>query len=244
MHLHNKIENYILNKIDSGELEEGELLPTEMNLAERFSVSRPTVRQALNSLVNKGYLKRVKGRGTFVTKPKIVQDNTRFIESYNREMNNKGLKPITKVLGKDIILANSRIAEKLGIGEGEKVVKIERLRFAERENKSDSISHKPVLLTNVYLPYKVARDVLNNDLENLSLYDILERMDLKVCKVIREIEAKNADYKTARLLEISEGKAIHFLASVGYLKNGEAIEYSESIYPGDRNKFIVELNLN
>ena len=69
-------------------------------------------------------------------------------------------------------------------------------------------------------------------------------MDLKVCKVIREIEAKNADYKTARLLEISEGKAIHFLASVGYLKNGEAIEYSESIYPGDRNKFIVELNLN
>lgn len=125
-----------------------------------------------------------------------------------------------------------------------KVVKIERLRFAERENKSDSISRKPVLLTNVYLPYKVARDVLNNDLENLSLYDILERMDLKVCKVIREIEAKNADYKTARLLEINEGKAIHYLASVGYLKNGEAIEYSESIYPGDRNKFIVELNLN
>lgn len=244
MHLHNKIENYILDKIESGELSEGEVLPTEMQLSEKFSVSRPTVRQALNSLVNKGYLKRIKGRGTFVTKPKIVQDNTRFIESYNREMNNKGLKPITRVLGKEIILADSKIAEKLEIGEGDKVIRIERLRFAERENKKEDISHKPVLLTNVYLPYKVAREVLGNDLESISLYDILESMDLKVCRVVREIEAKNADYKTARLLEINEGKAIHYLSSIGYLKSGKPIEYSESIYPGERNKFIVELNLN
>ncbi|EGT3617360.1 GntR family transcriptional regulator [Clostridium perfringens] len=244
MHLHNKIENYILDKIESGELSEGEVLPTEMNLAEKFSVSRPTVRQALNSLVNKGYLKRVKGRGTFVTKPKIVQDNTRFIESYNREMNNKGLMPITKVLEKDVILADSKIAEKLEIGEGDKVIRIERLRFAERESKKEAISHKPVLLTTVYLPYKVAKEVLDNDLENTSLYDILENMNLKVCRIVREIEAKNADYKTARLLEINEMNAIHYLSSTGYLKSGKPIEYSESIYPGERNKFIVELNLN
>ncbi|MDZ5253374.1 GntR family transcriptional regulator [Clostridium sp. LIBA-8841] len=244
MHLHNKIENYILDKIESGELSEGEVLPTEMQLSEKFSVSRPTVRQALNSLVNKGYLKRIKGRGTFVTKPKIVQDNTRFIESYNREMNNKGLKPITRVLGKEIILADSKIAEKLEIGEGDKVIRIERLRFAERENKKDDTNHKPVLLTNVYLPYKVAREVLGNDLESTSLYDILESRGLKVCRVVREIEAKNADYKTARLLEINEGKAIHYLSSIGYLKSGKPIEYSESIYPGERNTFIVELNLN
>lgn len=243
MHLHNKIENYILEKIESEELKEGELLPTEINLAEKFSVSRPTVRQALNSLVNKGYLKRVKGRGTFVTKPKIVQDNTRFLESYNKEMNNKGLKPITKVLGKDIILADIKIAEKLKINEGDKIIRIERLRFAERENKGKVISHKPVLLTTVYLPYKISKEILENDFENTSLYDVLEDMNLKVCKVIREIEAKNADYKTARLLEINEGNAIHYLSSVGYLNNGEPIEYSESIYPGDRNKFIVELNL-
>ncbi|MDZ4993263.1 UTRA domain-containing protein [Clostridium perfringens] len=244
MHLHNKIENYILDRIESGEWLEGEVLPTEMKLAETFSVSRPTVRQALNSLVNKGYLKRVKGRGTFVTKPKIVQDNTRFIESYNREMNNKGLLPVTKVLGKDIILADSKISEKLEIGEGDKVIRIERLRFVERDNKNDVISNKPVLLTTVYLPYKVAKEVLGNNLENTSLYDILESMDLKVCRVVREIEAKNADYKTARLLEIDERNAIHYLSSVGYLKSGKPIEYSESIYPGERNKFIVELNLN
>lgn len=243
MHLHNKIENYILEKIESEELKEGELLPTEINLAEKFSVSRPTVRQALNSLVTKGYLKRVKGRGTFITKPKIVQDNTRFLESYNKEMNNKGLKPITKVIGKDIILADIKIAEKLKINEGDKVIRIERLRFAERENKGKVIRRKPVLLTTVYLPYKISKEVLENNFENTSLYDVLEDMNLKVCKVIREIEAKNSDYKTARLLEINEGNAIHYLSSVGYLKNGEPIEYSESIYPGDRNKFIVELNL-
>ncbi|MGG5461578.1 GntR family transcriptional regulator [Clostridium sp. B9] len=244
MHLHNKIEKYILDKIENEELREGESLPTEMKLAEMFSVSRPTVRQALNSLVNKGYLKRVKGRGTFVTKPKISQDNTRFIESYNKEMNKKGLTPKTKVLGKDLVLADRKIAEKLEVKEGEKIIKIERLRFAERENSNKPVASSPVLLTTVYLPYKLTKEILDNDFEDTSLYDMLEEIDLKVCKVIREIEAKNADYKTSRLLEIEEGDAIHYLSSVGYLKDGTPIDYSESIYPGKRNKFIVELNLN
>lgn len=203
-----------------------------------FNLSRPTVRQGLNVLVLEGYLKRVRGRGSFVTKPKIVQENTRFIESYNREMHKKGLIPETKVLKIAIKLCPPALAKKLDVEEGEKIIKLVRLRYAY----GDEGSKKPILLTTVYIPHKKIPNLITYDFEQRSLYDVFEENNIRIKKVIREIEAKLADKEISRLLDISEGSPIHFLSSVGYLEDGSIIEYSESIYPGERNKFIVEIN--
>ena len=84
--LHAQISEYIMTKIQSGEWPVGHMLPTELELCEQFGISRSSVRTAMMSLVNDGYLKRVKGKGTFVTNPMRLEDTTIFIESFAEDM--------------------------------------------------------------------------------------------------------------------------------------------------------------
>ena len=238
--LYYKVQNYILDLIKSNQLKEGDFIPTEMELSNMFHISRPTVRQGLNTLVSKGYLKRQKGKGTFVTKPKIIQENTRFIESYNREMHKKGLISETKVLEISIKVCPDILLEKLGVDEGEKIIKLKRLRYAYGEEEQDN---KPILLTTVYIPFKKFPNLMLYDFEKRSLYEVLEENNIFIKKAVREIEAKLSNKETSKLLEISEGSPIHYISSFGYGEDESVIEYSESIYPGERNKFIVEINI-
>ncbi len=236
--LYYKVQNYILELIKSNTLKEGDLIPTEMELSKMFNVSRPTVRQGLNTLASQGYLKRLKGKGTFVTKPKIIQENTRFIESYNTEMNKKGLIPETKVLEISIKVCPDFLLNKLKLKDGDKVIKLKRLRYAYDKEEEDN---KPILLTTVYIPYEKFPNIIMYDFEKRSLYEVFEENNIYIKKALREIEAKLSNKETSKLLEIKEGSPIHFLSSFGYLEDGSIIEYSESIYPGERNKFIVEI---
>lgn len=238
MPLYHKVQSYILDLIKNNELKEGDLIPTEVELSTIFNISRPTVRQGLNNLVSEGYLKRSKGKGTFVTKPKILQENTRFIESYNREMSGKGLIPETKVLEISIKICPDFLINKLGVEEGEKIIKLTRLRYAYIEEEKDK---RPILLTTVYIPYKKFPSLIMHDFEKRSLYEVFEENNIYIKKVLREIEARLSNKETSKLLDIKEGSPIHFLSSFGYLEDGSVIEYSESIYPGERNKFIVEI---
>lgn len=236
MPIYNDITNSLMNKIQSGVLKEGDKLPTEFELCDEYHVSRPTVRSALLKLMNEGYIKRVKGCGTFVTKPKLVQESTLFIESYNQEMLDKGLAPKTEVLEQKTIPANELVATKLGIETGEKVIKIRRLRFVE------SFGDLPVVLTTVYIPYSIAPGILNSDLENNSLYDELKKTGISVTYVERELEVKMIYGKNARLLSVKSDAPAHFISSKGYLSDGTIIEYAESYYPAERNKFIIKIN--
>lgn len=242
--LYYQLQSIIVDTIKDNKIKEGVMLPTEIEISNIFDVSRPTVRMALNNLVNKGYLKRIKGKGTFVTKPKIYQEYTKFIESYNEEMKKKGLIPKTKVLEKFVMEADEVIAEKLNVCEGEKIIKLKRLRFATHLDEEEIIydRNKPVLVTTVYTVYDLLPSLMNYDFEVFSFYEVLDKNNLSVKKVVREIEAKNADAENASLLEINEGDAVHVITSTGFLENGVPVEYSESIYPGERNKFVIEIS--
>ncbi|MDF2541679.1 MAG: transcriptional regulator, GntR family [Herbinix sp.] len=238
--LYYTVQNYILDLINENKLKEGDLIPTEMELSNMFHISRPTVRQGLNILVSKGYLRRIKGKGTFVTKPKILQENTRFLESYNTEMQKKGLIAKTKVLEISIKICPDYMIDKLGVCEGEKIIKLTRLRYAYGGNSTED--NKPIILTTVYIPYQKFPNLFLYDFEQRSLYEVFEENHISIKKAVREIEAKLSNREISKLLEISEGSPIHFLSSYGYLEDGSVIEYSESIYPGERNKFIVEIS--
>ena len=121
MALYEKIRDGLKEKIQSGELKEGDMIPTEIQLAETFHVSRPTIRRALNDLVVDGYLRRVKGTGTFVTKPKILQEYTKFIESYQAEMGKKNYSVKTVVIETSQIRADDFLAQKLQVKVGDTV---------------------------------------------------------------------------------------------------------------------------
>lgn len=241
--LYFQLQKAIIREINTGSLLEGDIIPTEMELSGKLKISRPTVRQAMNALVNQGYLVRIKGKGSFVLKPKILQEYASIIESYNKEMENKGLVATTKVLELELVEADEFLCSKLHLKLKEKVTKLKKLRFVVPQQEFDINNEKyePLLLTTVYIPYKLIPQLISYDFQYFSLYEVLEKNSLKVKKVIREMEARRAIEAWSKLLNIKGGEPVHFISSTGYLEDGTIIEYSESIYPGSRNKFLIEI---
>ncbi|MDF2543893.1 MAG: transcriptional regulator, GntR family [Herbinix sp.] len=237
MALYDQIIHDIYIKIQDKTLMPGDMLPTELELCKQYNVSRPTVRTAMIKLVNDGHLTRVKGKGTFVTSPKLMQESTQFIESYNEEMISKGLTPLTVVLELKTCPCPEHVYTKLNIPLGTKLIKLQRLRYARPNNEE-----KPVVLTTVYVPYELAPFLLDYDFEAFSLYNVLERNGIFISNVVRELEIKTLYGKTANLLMVKEGSPAHFISSVGYNSKGTAIEYSESYYPGNLNKFVIKIS--
>lgn len=231
--LHQQIKEDLLKKIHSGDYKKNEIIPKEIDLAEQYHVSRPTVRQAVQSLVADGYLERKQRKGTIVKRNKINQEFTHIIESYDSEMKRKGLKPKTKVLTFKKENANLDICLNLNITEDEEVYKLVRLRYAETD---------PIVLVTTYLPVKMLPELLEINFSERKLYDALTELDFPITSIVRKLEVIKADETTSDLLDITEEDPIFYFHSVGYTNNRIPIEYSISKYRGDLNSFIFEVN--
>lgn len=230
--LHKKIRADLLGKIQNGEYAENQLIPTEMELAEQYAVSRPTVRQAVQSLVDEGYLEKRKKRGTIVKKPKIRQEFTHVIESFDSEMSRKGILPKTKVLNFQETTANEEVAENLGLELGELVFKITRLRYAEE---------KPVVLVTSYVPAEWFPNFQAVDFTQEKMYQVFESMGHPIRTVTRKLEVIKADETISDLLDVEEGDPLFYFHTQGFSDDRLPVEYSISKYRGDINYFVFEL---
>lgn len=210
------------------------MIPKETDLALEYEVSRPTVRQAIQSLVDEGYLDRVKGKGTFVKNNKIIQDFTNIIKSFNDDMKAKGIKPSTKLISSDLVECPERVANALHLKSKSKVIKICRLRYA------DSI---PAVLVNTYLPYDGLENLIGIDYSSVSLYTCLDQLGYKINKVSRILEMKISDELSASLLNIACGDPLFFFKTIGYHKD-LPLEYSEAWYNGNINSFKFDITIN
>jgi GntR family transcriptional regulator len=229
--LYYQLKQILLEQMKHAEV--GALIPTETELCSIFNISRPTVRQAINELVTEGFLYRMKGKGTFISRPKISQDFMMILESFNDEMKEKGLTPTTKVLQFKIEKASENVAEKLQLDEGSDVVLLKRLRSANKE---------PIVLVDTYLPNSMVQNILSKDLTNESLYKIIERdYGYVIDKAIRTIEPVIAGEYETKLLGVKKGVPLQYIETVAYLDNRTPIEYSIAKYRGDRSTFSFEL---
>lgn len=231
LHLHIKAD--ILSKIQSGFYSENELIPNEIDLAAEYKVSRPTIRQAIQGLVNEGYLERKKRKGTVVIQKKIPQDFTHVLQSYNNEIKGKGLEPRTKVISCKLEEPNSEVAEKLNLKEGESVYKVVRLRYAGDD---------PVVFVITYLKADILPDFLKYDFTKESLYNVLSLNNLPIITITRYLEVMKADESTSVLLDIEIGDPIFRFISIGHTHNRTPIEYSIAKYRGDLNSFVIEID--
>ncbi len=208
-------------------------IPTEVEISEHFGISRPTVRQAINELVVEGYLYRIKAKGTFIAKPKIAQDFLLVLDSFNNEMKKKGLNPSTKILARELVMCDEKVAQTLKINEGDDVIKLTRLRFADEE---------PIVFVITYVPYKVCPGLMTHDLEKMSIYEIIEKESgMLISTATRSLESMIAGDFEAKLLNIPKGAPVHYFESVIALENGTPVEYSFAKYRSDRSKFTFEL---
>jgi len=228
-----QLKELLIEEIKKGRLKPGQQIPSEFKLCEQFRVSRTVVRQAISSLVQNGYLNREKGRGTFVTKPKITENLFQNLTGSYEDMLARGIKLVTKVLEQTKWEADSEILKRLKLEPGEPVIKIKRLRF---------ISSEPIALVTTYLPYKICPPLLEENLTNQSLYGVLEeKYALRIAHGRRSLEAVSADRKTAALLGVKVGTPLMLLNSISYLADGRPIEYFSALHRGDRSKFVVSL---
>jgi GntR family transcriptional regulator len=220
-------------KVQLAEWVPGDQIPGEQDLCERYQVSRTVVRQALKELEYEGVISRQKGKGTFISLPKISEGLVQKLTGFYQDMVERGLKPGTKVLHQDVIPSNDKIARFLNIKPGEKVIDIQRLRF---------INEEPIQLVTTYIPYAICPELANVDLSNQSLYEFLEKeYGIVLAKGHRFIEAVLANEHEAGLLGIECGAPLLLLDSVSFSENGQPIEYYHALHRGDRSRFEVEL---
>ena len=235
---HVEINDYVMQKINSGEWPIDYMIPTEMQLCEQFGVSRPTVRTALMRLVQEGYLRRIKGKGTFVTTPHVLKQSTVFIESFFREMRQRGIEISTEVLEFRIMPSDSDpvLKERLSTS-GETLIKLVRLRYVKGE-----FDKGPIVLTTSYFPSE-CDFLFRYDFESVSLTDVLNENGMRRKSMEKELTALALGTKESRLLGVEEGELAMRIVSVSKDKNGKVVEMTESLYPLTRNQFILKLQL-
>ena len=227
--LYFQLKEKIKEKIVNGDLEPGDLIPSERELSEKYDISRPTIRQALQGLVNEGLLYREKGRGTFVAEPKIKYGFIQKFTTFYDDMQKKGYTLKTKVISKEVKKATARIANKLNIEKDDKIIFLERLRYIEKS--------EPIVWVMNFLPYDLCPELINEDLKDKSLYHILdEKYNITYHKAEITLEPVIAEKIDSEMLKIEEGSPIHLMENITYSKNGEIMDYFESRFIGDKGK--------
>ncbi|WP_328589513.1 GntR family transcriptional regulator [Priestia abyssalis] len=226
-----QIEEGMKELIAREELKPGDLVPSERELAERYDVSRMTVRQAINNLVNDGYLVRQRGKGTFVAHSKIEQ-GLQGLTSFSEDMRARGMSPSSKLLEFNRIKASMTIAAKLKIGEGESVYEIKRVRLA------DDI---PMAYEMLYISEELVPDLTEEALGS-SIYEYMENtLNIRIAKGEQVLEASLARKNEAAILQIKEGASVLLIERTSYMENEKPVEFVQSIYRGDRYKFKIEM---
>lgn len=238
MALYEKIADWIMERILSGEWSQGDMIPSENDLCEQFSVSRPTVRAALASLTNDGYLVRVKGKGSFVSKPKILEESMIFVESFSQEMAAKGMQIQTEVFEHRMVVADETVAEKLGVAFGDEVIKLARLRYVK-----GAFDQGPIVYNISYLPGSFTF-LQKCDFEKESLTNALKKNHVERKHLEKTINSVMIEGRIARILGVPENSLGILINTVCRAADSErVIEYTLSYYPSERNNFFVKICL-
>lgn len=229
--LYSQIKDAITDYIEFHDLQPNDPLPSERELSEIFCVSRLTVRKAINQLIQEGVIYQQPGKGTFISTPKI-QQKLLVLTSFTDAIRQEGHTPGTQVLDFEVRQAKPSICKQLGFQPGTPLFMVRRLRF---------IDYSPFSISTSYLPCDLMRSIRVEDLQQYSLYGLLEKhCGLKLSKTKAVLEVCAADYQDAALLNIKPGLPMFLMKGTAWSTSGELIEYFEVLYRGDRLRFSTE----
>jgi len=230
--LYYQVEAVIRKKIESGVFKHGDKIPSELELANEFHVSRITIRKAVENLVQDGLLRKQQGIGTLVTKH-LVSDAMNSLESFTEKMERQGRKVSSTLLDVCIQVPSEDIAESPNLSLGGQVLKISRIR---------NVDGLPLALFTTYVPVNLG--IPPDEDFSGSLFDVYSRYGIEPYYSDRTFHAIVADQTVASMLHIAEGRAALQMNYLTFDEQGRAIEYAEGIYRGDWYNYKIRFYRN
>ncbi|MGT2785502.1 GntR family transcriptional regulator [Streptococcus merionis] len=226
-----QIHNQIKEEIDQGIWKIGQRLPSERDFADRFQVSRMTLRQAMTLLVEEGVLERKVGSGTYVAGNRI-QEKMRGTTSFTEIIKSQGKQPSTQLISYLSGKPNKKEQAHLELRPMESVVRMERVRFAD---------DVPVVYEVAVVPKKFIARISEEEVTQ-HFFKALTEAGYKIGKSQQTIYARLAQGIVTDYLGVEPGQAILGLTQVSYFEDGQPFEYVKSQYAGERFEFYLENN--
>lgn len=225
--IYKKIQQTILQMVESGHLKPGDAVDSERELARIHRVSLMTARHALTGLEREGLVERRRGTGTFIAPPKIHFNK---LMSYTEQMGSRSLPLSSKMLSIKVLKNEHEIAARLALPRTSDLIKLERLREGAAE---------PFAIETCYLSAGEFDGLRRAPLERASLFSILKNdYGVEIAHADEEIDATSADPWSARLLSIAPGVPLLRIRQLIFSTKGQAIMYVLGLYRSDRHTLL------
>lgn len=222
--LYQQIVHSVKKCIDSKELKENDKLPSEHEICKEYSLSRTIVRVALDILEREGYIYKIKGKGTYVSSPRIYQDLSELSRFYD-DMTNLGKTPVSKILYAKVEEPNELVRGKMNLAKGELVFKLVWIRYGNKE---------PLIYETIHLNYDMVQGIETKDLTTKKLYDVLaDEFGIKAIQSKELFYPCKITYLESKYLMLSEGELGMKVERTIY-NGSRVLEYTQSTVRGDR----------
>lgn len=226
--LYLRLQRAVRQAVVDGRLAPDDALPPERSLADALNISRVTVRKAVEGLVEEGLLVRRQGAGTFVASR--VEKNFSRLTSFSEDMAARGRVPRSTWLKKEYGAVTPQESLSLGLSPGTPVYRFHRLRFADDMPMAVEYSTVPVFT------------LASIDAVETSLYEALAATGYRPTRALQRLRAVPFKAEDAELLHVPTGSAGLLIERRGFLRDGRAVEITQSFYRGDAYDFVAEIN--
>ncbi|MCH8568916.1 MAG: GntR family transcriptional regulator [Balneolales bacterium] len=232
---HEQISAWLKNRIDAGVFNSDDKLPSEFELSRKFSVSRVTVRRALQTLEQNQLIYRCQGIGSFVKNTRTESEMIRLTD-FMEDMRQTGKTARSEVLNVSQEHASEDVATRLGVKAGQIVLKLERLRLGNEE---------PVAYDLTWLPLFYGQLIADHDLADKTIFKIFEEeYEIPILRGTYRIHACVADAVQSDYLKIQKGAPLLIFDRMSYTINDKAVYYQRRYYRADKVSWQVSLERN
>ncbi|CAH0122604.1 MULTISPECIES: GntR family transcriptional regulator [unclassified Paenibacillus] len=234
--LYKQLKNKILDDIVNQVYQVDDMIPSQFEYAEKYGVSRVTVRQAINELVYNGVLYTQKGKGTFVKSIPVQYRDHNRLHGFTENIRKNRSVSQTKVLEVTRRTANQKLAQQLRMSIGQPIMHLKRIRYA------DGI---PLALEDAYLNEKMVCgiDFFQDVRDNVSLYRLIrEKTDIRFHHAEEAITAVLCGEEASMHLNVRRNDPILFVRRLTYVDEETPFEYCENVIRSDVHSMVVRFN--
>ena len=225
-----QMRELIRSRIAEGIYQPGGSIPSENELAAEFEINRLTVRSAVDILVKEGLLKRVQGKGVYVTGGKIEQD-VGELKGFTSTLQESRRKSGKKILARKVRPAGIKYASIFGIDPGDPVYYIRRLCSADGE---------PVFLEEIYIPQAAAPRLDGVDLSVFSLREAFQLLNVELKSGFQTLDITRIGTQEARILDTEDNRNVFLVRYTSTNSRDQVVEYGTCYIRGDKFSFKVD----